>query len=243
MANEGRYIPDGGLSHVQVYPDGPARDDQNYTYATIPLHLTLNQYEDLTFATDADEAATNLRVSQISSSINTTITNVSSSINSTIGSVSSSIDSRITNVSSSIDSRITNVSSSINSTIGSVSSSINSTIGSVSSSISNGTIAASFDTVAAMNNGNGTNFKVGDDAWIGDVNAVNTFQVSGIQNPTAGHIRFGSGSLQPTIGHNGNGGFPAIGQPQAVTGSILSRGAHLYFFNGTSSNNGWAQII
>jgi len=157
------YNPDAGLSHVQVYPDGPARVDQNYTFATIPLHTSLNAFEDLTFAKDTD--------------------------------------------------------------------------------LTDGSIDAIFDTVAAMNNGNGINFKVGDDAWLGDVNCVNTVQVSGQQNPTAGHIRFGSGSLQPTIGHNGNGGFPAIGQPQAVTGSILSRGAHLYFFNGTSSNNGWAQII
>jgi hypothetical protein len=106
-----------------------------------------------------------------------------------------------------------------------------------------GSINAVFNTVAASSNGNAQNFKVGDDAWIGDQNAVNTFVVSGIQNATAGFIRFGSGSLQPSFGHNGNGGFPAIGTPAAVTGSVLSRGAHLYFFNGTSSNNGWAQVI
>jgi hypothetical protein len=106
-----------------------------------------------------------------------------------------------------------------------------------------GSIDAVFNTVAATSNGNAQNFKVGDDAWIGDQNAVNTFVVNGIQNPTAGFIRFGSGSLQPSFGHNGNGGFPAIGTPAAVTGSVLSRGAHLYFFNGTSSNNGWAQVI
>jgi hypothetical protein len=98
-------------------------------------------------------------------------------------------------------------------------------------------------TVEATSNGQAQNFKVGDDAWIGDQNAVNTFVVSGVQNATAGFIRFGSGSLQPSFGHNGNGGFPAIGTPSAVTGSVLSRGAHLYFFNGTSSNNGWAQVI
>jgi len=59
----------------------------------------------------------------------------------------------------------------------------------------NGNVTASnstFDTVAATNNGNGTNFKVGDDAWIGDVNAANTIRVKGQQDATAGYITFGN---------------------------------------------------
>ena len=50
----------------------------------------------------------------------------------------------------------------------------------------------SFDQVLATNNGNGTNFKVGDDAWIGDVNAANTIRVKGQQDATAGYITFGN---------------------------------------------------
>ena len=63
----------------------------------------------------------------------------------------------------------------------------------------NGNVTASnstFDTVAATNNGNGTNFKVGDDAWIGDVNAANTIRVKGQQDATAGYITFGNQTTQ-----------------------------------------------
>jgi hypothetical protein len=49
-----------------------------------------------------------------------------------------------------------------------------------------------FDTVLTSNNGNGTNYRVGDDAWIGDVNAANTIRVKGIQDATAGYITFGN---------------------------------------------------
>ena len=71
---------------------------------------------------------------------------------------------------------------------------------SISGSINvNGNVTASnstFDTVAATNNGNGTNFKVGDDAWIGDVNAANTIRVKGQQDATAGYITFGNQTTQ-----------------------------------------------
>jgi hypothetical protein len=97
-------------------------------------------------------------------------------------------------------------------------------------------------TVEASSNGAGENFKVGDDAYIGDVNKTNTICVSGIVNGDRGFIQFGSGS-QPSIGHNGSGGFPAVGSTQAITGSILTKSGHLYFFNGGVSNNGWSQII
>ena len=62
---------------------------------------------------------------------------------------------------------------------------------------------ASQDKFFATNNGGGQNFKVGDDAWIGDVNRSNTMQVSGVQNATIGYIKFASGSNTPVIGSNG----------------------------------------
>ena len=62
---------------------------------------------------------------------------------------------------------------------------------------------ASQDKFFATNNGNGQNFKVGDDAWIGDVNRSNTIQVSGVQDATTGYIKFASGSNTPVIGSNG----------------------------------------
>ena len=54
----------------------------------------------------------------------------------------------------------------------------------------------SFDQVLATNNGNGTNFKVGDDAWLGDVNAANTVRLKGIQDATAGYLTFGNQTTQ-----------------------------------------------
>jgi hypothetical protein len=59
------------------------------------------------------------------------------------------------------------------------------------------------DKFFATNNGGGQNFKVGDDAWIGDVNRSNTMQVSGVQNAATGYIKFASGSNTPVIGSNG----------------------------------------
>ena len=53
-----------------------------------------------------------------------------------------------------------------------------------------------FDQVLSTNNGNGTNYRVGDDAWIGDVNAANTIRVKGIQDATAGYITFGNQATQ-----------------------------------------------
>ena len=52
----------------------------------------------------------------------------------------------------------------------------------------------SFDKVLATNNGNAENFKIGDDAWIGDVNAANTIRIKGVQDATAGYITFGNQS-------------------------------------------------
>jgi hypothetical protein len=110
--------------------------------------------------------------------------------------------------------------------------------------LTNGTINASFNTVAATSNGAGQNFKVGDDVWLGDKNVSNTMVISGIQEPTSAIIQLGSGS-QPSLIHLAVGApFPAIGSAQAITGSLLiGHNGHLYFFNGGASNGGWSQII
>ena len=62
---------------------------------------------------------------------------------------------------------------------------------------------AIFSTVQATINGTGTNFKVGDDVYIGDINISNHMQVAGVQDITKGYIQFGSGSSMPTIGGSG----------------------------------------
>jgi hypothetical protein len=100
----------------------------------------------------------------------------------------------------------------------------------------------------STDNGNGTNYKVGDDGWIGDVNASNVIQVSGVQDATKGFIKFGSGSNTPTLGYSGSNAHISLNSalalaPQATlgsapTGSLAVSGSHLYFFNGT-----WTQIV
>ena len=55
--------------------------------------------------------------------------------------------------------------------------------------------------VYTSSNGSGSNVKIGDDLWIGDINQANTVGLSGVQNSTIAHIRFGSSG--PTFGYNG----------------------------------------
>ena len=47
------------------------------------------------------------------------------------------------------------------------------------------------DRVVTLNNGNGENFKVGDDTWIGDVNIANALRIKGQQNASIGYVMFG----------------------------------------------------
>jgi hypothetical protein len=100
------------------------------------------------------------------------------------------------------------------------------------------------DTFYSTNNGSGTNFKVGDDVWIGDVNRPNTVQISGLQDPTNGYLKFGSGSSSPSFGYGGSddrvdlscalklGQFSTL--PSGVVGELAVSGSNLFFHNGTS---------
>jgi hypothetical protein len=71
-----------------------------------------------------------------------------------------------------------------------------------------------FDYVATANNGQGTNFKVGDDTWIGDINVADTMSVRGQQNVQNAYISFGNNDGLK-LGRAGsgvltyNGGFAA----------------------------------
>ena len=69
--------------------------------------------------------------------------------------------------------------------------------------LTDGSIDAVFNTVRADVNGLGTNFQIGDDAYIGDINVVNHLQIKGVQDETKGYIQFGSGSNMPIIGGSG----------------------------------------
>lgn len=71
---------------------------------------------------------------------------------------------------------------------------------------------------AATSNGLGTSFKLGDDAWIGDVNLSNGFRVTGVQDATQGYIVFGNANNTVYIGRSGTGPITATGN-FAVTGT------------------------
>ena len=56
--------------------------------------------------------------------------------------------------------------------------------------ITGGNITA--NSMLTTSNGAGTNFKVGDDAWIGDINLGNTIGIRGVASAAAGYIVFGN---------------------------------------------------
>ena len=57
----------------------------------------------------------------------------------------------------------------------------------------NGASTDTYNKLYVTNNGNGTNIKVGDDTWIGDVNIANVMSVQGVEDPSKGGIVFGNG--------------------------------------------------
>lgn len=57
----------------------------------------------------------------------------------------------------------------------------------------NGSSTDTYNKLYTTNNGAGTNVKIGDDAWIGDVNIANTISVQGAQNAALGGIVLGNG--------------------------------------------------
>jgi hypothetical protein len=85
-------------------------------------------------------------------------------------------------------------------------------------------LAVTASTVSSTNNGNGTNFKVGDDTWIGDVNLSNHLQIKGQQDGTKGFVKFGSGSGSPIIGGVAESDLLQVTGSVNVTGSITANG-------------------
>jgi hypothetical protein len=72
--------------------------------------------------------------------------------------------------------------------------------------------------VYSTNNGNGTNYRVGDDAWLGDINVANTTRLMGAQDGTQGYLIFGSTNATNYIGRSGS-------NPITVTGTFAITGA------------------
>jgi hypothetical protein len=81
-----------------------------------------------------------------------------------------------------------------------------------------------FDYVATANNGQGTNFRVGDDAWIGDINNADTIRITGQQNVNNAYIVFGATNAN-TLGRAGSGPLTYTGDFKAtglVSGNELT---------------------
>ena len=77
-----------------------------------------------------------------------------------------------------------------------------------------------FDKVLTGNNGNGTNVRYGDDAWMGDINAANTVRLQGVQDATAGYIVFGN-SNATALGRTGTGAL-TWGASFTATGDVTA---------------------
>lgn len=100
--------------------------------------------------------------------------------------------------------------------------------------------------VYSTNNGNGTNFAVGDDTWIGDINIANTMGIKGQQDPTQGYIVFGNANNTNYIGRSGSnpitvtGAFSVTGTTTLSTASfsgVTTHTANIVAASGTSSTN------
>jgi hypothetical protein len=72
-------------------------------------------------------------------------------------------------------------------------------------------------TFAGTLNGIGQNFKVGDDAWIGDINEVNTIGLKGQQDAANAYIVFGNSDATGKLGRAGTG-------PLTYTGAFSATG-------------------
>jgi len=73
--------------------------------------------------------------------------------------------------------------------------------------------------ISSSNNGNGTNFQVGDDAYIGDINTADTIGIRGQQNAANGFIVFGNADSTGKLGRAGTGPLTYVGAFSA-TGNI-----------------------
>jgi hypothetical protein len=98
------------------------------------------------------------------------------------------------------------------------------------------------NSVSATSNGNGTNFKVGDDTWLGDINLSDTLSIRGQQSAANGYIVFGNAD-SAALGRAGSGPLTYAGAFSAsgnVTGgNILTAG----LISATSTITSAANVI
>jgi len=114
-----------------------------------------------------------------------------------------------------------------------------------SQTLTNATFSANVtaDKFISNNNGNGENYRVGDDAWIGDINLANSIRVKGNQDAANAYIVFGTGDTA-TLGRAGTdpltytGAFTATGN--VSTGNVSgTAGTFTYSRLGTVESGTW----
>lgn len=94
----------------------------------------------------------------------------------------------------------------------------------------------------STSNGVGTNYRLGDDCWIGDINVANTTRLTGVQNSDRAYLQFGNSGQKLGQAGSGNltweGGMVVSGylQGNAVVGAVRigANGTDIY---GTAGRN------
>lgn len=96
------------------------------------------------------------------------------------------------------------------------------------------TSVGSFDRVTTANNGGGTNIKVGDDAWFGDINQADTVSIYGQQNANNGYIVFGNENTGIKLGRAGAG--PLTWNSNFAVSGTTTLSANLIMANNNITN-------
>jgi hypothetical protein len=78
------------------------------------------------------------------------------------------------------------------------------------------------DQVFSRNNGAGTNFKVGDDVWLGDINVANTMSIRGQQSAANAYIAFGNAD-NTALGRASTGALTYGGEKVSYVSKVFSQ--------------------
>ena len=97
-----------------------------------------------------------------------------------------------------------------------------------------GALSVSGDSTArsyySTSNGAGTNYRLGDDCWIGDVNVANTTRLTGVQNSDRAYLQFGNSGQ--TLGQVGSGSLDWTGNFYAS--GWIQAGGNMYLRSGNN---------
>lgn len=100
--------------------------------------------------------------------------------------------------------------------------------------VATGNITA--NNITALSNGSGTNFKIGDDAYIGDINLNNTVQLKGAQDGANAYIVFGNTNAN-ALGRTGSGPLTYTGD-FTVTGNMTTNSVAINTWSMFANVNG-----